>query len=236
MKRDIVRYDLDRCYRLGEYNEAIAYAKRNIEIKGVREEAEELEREKAIYIKDVESITNPVREEEEKKYSVWVSYAKAGNICKWISIGSLICSFIHIFFSNVFFEVVGRVSFYFLMLIALPAFVITEIAVMICDKSYGKYTNKIKERVIARNNSFASQSRAYYNRIDELYLSSLDPVLRETVLMRREQEEHNKKMELYEQERQRQEFEKYKEQKRMREVQEKLLAIETERERRYNQR
>lgn len=45
MAYSIVRRDLDKVYRYNEYNEAIAYAKKNIDVKGVKEEMQNLQKE-----------------------------------------------------------------------------------------------------------------------------------------------------------------------------------------------
>lgn len=52
MEHSIVRYDLDKCYRFKEYNEASTYAKRNIEIKGVKEQYQKLIAEKDNYVQE----------------------------------------------------------------------------------------------------------------------------------------------------------------------------------------
>lgn len=193
MKHELVRCDLDRCYRFNEYNETIAFAKEHIEVNGIREEAKRLEEEKDIYIRDVETITKPEKEQENKKYAEWEICVKAGRICKWISVGALICFPIALISSLPEWISMIFLLFFYSIYIALPAFIIAKIAAWTCGIVYSQYTSKIMEKVNARNNSFAAQARVCGEKIDTLYLSSLDPVLRETVLMRREQAEHNKK-------------------------------------------
>lgn len=76
MAYSIVRRDLDKVYRYNEYNEAIAYAKKNIDVKGVKEEMQNLQKEAQIYKKDISDIVDPERENEEKNIMYWKSGSK----------------------------------------------------------------------------------------------------------------------------------------------------------------
>lgn len=200
MAYSIVRRDLNKVYRFNEYNEAIAYAKKNIDVKGVKEEMQNLQKEAQIYKKDISAIVDPERENEERKYNILDKWFKAKKICKWTLAGLFIVSIVNLIFGGFLPSFLHNALYvlWLFVILMLPAFLVTKIGEKICDKSYYDLIEKIDTRVIDRNESFAKKSRAYYEAIDNLYLLSLDPTLRVMVTMQREQaerdEQHRKEM------------------------------------------
>ena len=87
----LVRYDLNRVYRYNEYNKTIDYAKKYIDVNGVREQVQRLQAESEAYHKDIKDITEPEREAEEIKYHVWATWFKVMKICIWIMSGLIVC-------------------------------------------------------------------------------------------------------------------------------------------------
>lgn len=234
-----IRYNLDRCYRFNEYNEAISYANRYMDIKGMNELGLNLKQTAEKYKKDIAEIVNPRRETEERKYNQWGIWNRIKDICKWITIG-LVSLAVFTKIINIFINIGNMALEYIFLLcvlftiVAIPLFLVAKAGEFICRMNYIHYVNPIKEEIDIQNSLFAEESRSIYRAMDNLYLYSLDASHREMVLMHREQIEHNKKMERMEKERQRKEDERLQEQKRARKAQERLLEIEEERERRRN--
>lgn len=234
-----IRYNLDQCYRFNEYNKAISYATKYIDIKGIKELALNLKQTADKYEKDIAKIVNPRRENEERKYNQWKNWNRIKDICKWIAIG-LISLAVFSYIINIFINIGNMALEYIFLLsvlftiVTIPLFFVAKVGEFICRNIYNHFVKSIKEEIDNQNFLFAEESRNTYRAMDNLYLISLDASHREMVLMHREQIEHNKKMEHLEKERQRKEEERLREQKRARKVQERLLEIEEERERRRN--
>lgn len=231
-----IRYDLNQCGRYNEYNEAVRYASKYKDIKGMKELAYKLRQEANEYQKDIENIVNPKRETEEKRYRQWESWYKIKNVCKWTAISLALLAAITWILRMVTNIPIGYLSLLLiiLLLITLPALLAFKIGESICEAFYNHYVKQIQADVGCRNRSFSEVSKSYYDAMDNLYLRSLEPSHREMVLMHREQEKHNKEMIRLEKERQMKENERLQEERRMRKAQERLLEIEEERERRRN--
>lgn len=231
----MIRYDLEKCFRFNEYNEASAYGRQNIDIKGVKDQLQSLQEAKDAYIREIKGITAPEREEEAKRFLTWEKWSKAAKCCLWILLGVLGVSIANLFIGGFLPNFLSNML-YLLWLFVIPAllaFAVTKVGEWLCDKSYNHYVSKIRIKVLIQNSSFADTSKSCYNAIDNLYLRSLDSAHREMVLMRREQAEHNKEMLRLEQQRQEKETQRLEEERRTRKAQERLLEIEEERERRY---
>lgn len=235
----MIRCNLDNMYRFGEYNKAMDYAKQNMAIKGVKEQALKLQEEGKTYEKNIKAITEPEKAEEDKRYQLWAKWDKVRKICKWTTIGLAIFSAVLFIlgatllsYSNIWFVLWLLVLV--LTILAGIVLLVTKVGTWICEKSYIHYiNNKIFEKVDAIDKIFIQKSRAYYQEIDNLYLQSLDPAHREMVLMRREQAEHMRQQAELERERVRVENARLQEAEKTRRAQERILAIEEERERRY---
>lgn len=239
----MLRCNLDKVYRYKEYNEAIAYAKQNIDINGMSEQVLKLQEERKAYEGYLQTITEPEREEEDKRYCLWEKWNKVKRICKWILIGLVALWIIMAILGKVL-RYSGSHNAYtaffvlwmfilFLAVISIFAFLVIKIGTWICNKNYTRYMNKVFAKINDANNRFVYQVHAYYRNIDNLYLGSLDPAHREMLLMRREQAEHNRRQEELENERIRLENARLEEAAKTRRAQERLLKIEEERERRY---
>lgn len=237
---EIVKINLDRVYRFAEYNNAISFAKQNLEIKGMQELITKLNSVKEDYCINVQKITEPEKEIENDKYKLYAKWHKAKIISKWITIGTFIIGFGSGVLSDIFRDVeqvalfLNRMEvFLFVTIFMLPILIVAKIGEFICDKLYKNYTTKILKKINPLNADFAYKASRYYEEMDNLYLASLEPAHREVVIMRREQAEHNERMRQYEKDRQKIESERLEEVKKTRKAQEKLLEIEEERERRY---
>lgn len=94
---------------------------------------------------------------------------------------------------------------------------------------YSLEINETRDKAITIIRKYENDAQMFYNRIDNIYLSSLEPAYRETILMRRDQERHHQEM-LREQREHNRRLEE--DQRRTRMAQEELLRIEREREER----
>lgn len=243
MKRqEVRRYDLDKVYFMDEYNKAVAYGTQNINVEGVREQLQKLENEKASYVKKVESVVNPERDKEHAKYQQYEKWAKTERKFKWIEIMLIVFLVAELNFHK-FLPVGLRTSalyillewalFFLTVFLGPIVFIVSKLVKHSYGMVYNRYVESIANSLNALGNSFQRTSSSYYDAIDNLYLNSLDPTLREMILSRREQKEFNRAM-LQEQRLARQEQRLTRqEQQQIRRNQEEMLAIERERERRY---
>lgn len=229
------RYDLDKCCRFNEYNEAFRFGNRYIEIEGIKGQHSKLIKAGEKYKKEIASIVEPEREVEEKKYKIWEMWYKIKNICMWISIGLPLLALITFVLRGItnmperLYTVLLFLSSF--VIIAFPAFLVTKTGEVICRVVYNRYVEKIQAKVSSSDSAFSAEVRSIYGMMDTLYLRSLDPTHREMVLMHREQAEHNKQIMRMERERQMRENERLQEERRTRRAQERLLEIAEERER-----
>lgn len=239
----MTRYDLDKVYRLKEFQETHAYANQNMNIQGVREQLVKLERECVTYVEAVKAITEPERAEEDKRYQRWKKWNKISSICGLgtlvlmvlcigmlmliLMLGSDMSEITQILFIISWFIII------FLTVLGILVFLVTATGTWVCNKNYTRYIKEIMAKIENTNYIFAQRVHVYYREIDTLYLRSLDPAHREMVLMRREQAEHNRRREEQEAERIRLENAKLNEAARTRRAQERLVQIEEAREKRY---
>lgn len=243
-KAKYTRYDLDKVYYLNEYNKTVAYGNSNKHLEGVKTELDNLELEKKQYFKIVSDIVNPEKEKEEAKYLKYTKWEKAERTCKYIEIICIVIA-VAVPLALEFLPMAFRQSILFgLFFILLPTafaslvgpllFISSKIIKHGYGTCYKHYIEPISQKLNSAGQNFNATCIGYYDRIDNLYLLSLDPAHREMVFFRREQEAHNQKMLSLEKARQQTENERLREQQRAREATEELLAIERERERRYN--
>lgn len=138
MRYNIVRCDLERVYNFNEYNKTMDYAKKNIEVNGVREQIQKLTAEKNTYIQEMQNIIESEKENEDKKYHEWESWYKKKNICVWITIGLVAVSVINLLVGGFLshglhklFTLLGLLIF-----IMLPASIVVKLLEFICGNSY----------------------------------------------------------------------------------------------------
>ncbi len=241
-KNGLIRYDLEKVYFLDEYNKTVAYGRRNINIAGVKESLEDLEKERRIYAEQVLDIVNAERDNEAKKYQAYQKWNDLKKKSKWAEIGLILFFIIR---SNIFkYLPVGlRTSLLFtsfdslvvlsLFLIVPIVFIVSKLVAHTCAIRYKHYIEPVIAKINYLGTNFTRKSLDYYDAIDNLYLQSLDPTHRELVLLRRQQEEQSKNMLRLEKERKQMEEKHLRELQRTRQAVEETLAIEKEREKRY---
>lgn len=221
--KPIERFNLDRCYRFSEYRESFDYAQQHQSISGVKEQIKSLKQESDNYKKEVAAITEPERGTEQKKYEQWEKFFKKKYMCKWISMG--IVAIVILLYNTIGASWLFGV-FYLLMILSILVALILKGIEVVHSMMYKHYIKKISNQIYAVNQNFGAKAAAYYEKVDALYLSSLDPGQREVVLNNRERLRLEK-------ERNELERQRLQEQRRASETQEKLLQIEQKREERY---
>lgn len=234
----VIKLSSDSLYYLAEYDKAVDYAKTYINIDGVKEQLQILEKCLIEYKNSVDEIMEPQWEDVRKKYARWENWSKAKKICKYVSIAIFIL-FLLLMFRG------GSSTAVMVMLLLLPVLLvlslvglaITKIAETILSKAYNNYIKDIFDKINSLGTSFGRQSRLIYNNIDNLYLQSLDPMQRSLIITQRQmaemQKKHDSEIRRLEEQRQRSDNKRLQEARRTRIAQERLLEIEEERERRY---
>ena len=100
---------------------------------------------------------------------------------------------------------------------------------VIRNKYYSYSYKRFRDKADEINERYISNIVFYRNKVDTLYLDSLDPILKETILMRRDKERHHRDLINAQLKHQRLMEE---EQRKIRQNQEELLKIEREKEER----
>lgn len=188
-KSTLRRTDLDRVYYYEECNKTLAYAEEKMSVNGVLEYYKKMKVEKNNYTSDIDSIVNPKRENEEKRYFSLEKWTKVRQISAWTCVGAfiiwIICSMNYS---------LGKIAalLFLLAFAAFPVFVISKIGEVVCSMIYERFVQDIMEEIRAREKQFIELCQKYYKEIDDLYLYSLTPEHRETVLLRRDMAEQHK--------------------------------------------
>lgn len=234
----VTKLNSDSVYYFAEYDKAVDYAKTYINIDGVKEQLQILEKCLIEYKSSVDEIMEPQWEDVRKKCARCENWNMAKKICKYASIAIFIL-FLLLMFGG------GSSTAVMVMLLLLPVLLvlslvglaITKIAETILSKAYNNYIRDIFDKINALGTSFGRQSRLIYDNIDNLYLQSLDPMQRSLIITQRQmaemQKKHDSEIRRLEEQRQRSDNKRLQEARRTRIAQERLLEIEEERERRY---
>lgn len=241
-KPRVTRYNLDKVYFMKEYNKTVSYGNQNINLQGVKEQLQELEQAKKIYVDKVKNLVDPEKDTEQTKYQKYEKWSIIERSIKYLEIPLLIAYFI----CPMLFELLP-IAFHFSFIFSLTnallplvavfvgpiAFVVAKIMRGRYALQYNQYIVAIRDSVNSLGSNFTKTSLKHYDEIDILYLGSLDPAHREVILLRRQQETHNQEILRLEKERQESEKQHLIEQQKTRQATEELLKIEQERERRY---
>lgn len=245
MKREIPRFDLDRVYYFDEYNKAHNYGEQNITIPGVRNLLMKLEAARNVYTRDIEAMTAPEKPKEQNSYHTYQVWVKGKRICIWVTIGLLLLTVLCMLLKDVLpSKLLGILSFpcSFVWLMILVS-IIMAIGERAFENRYTSFVRRIGGLLDDRSGRFREFCNQTYNKIDHLYLSSLDPAYREMVLMNRKMSEtmemQSREISQYrrdivrlENERNQAERDRAAEMRNLQRTQERLLQIEEDRERR----
>ena len=214
------------------YNDALNFAKQNINIDGVKELQEKLHNDFQEYVEQRRRLKVEEYQNESNKYVAWDKVHRVMVIFIIIAITSvmlLLAAFIN--GSGIFWEIIAILSSISVIITPIAA-IILKLVEMISKKKYVSYVESIKGRIKVINYGYLSKVDQIEQQIDDLYLASLSNEHREMVLMRRDQERQHQELVRLQKEQQKMQKKILDEQSRSRKVQEGLLDIEREREER----
>lgn len=189
------RTDLNRVYYYGECSKTLAYAEEKMSVDGVLEYLKRLKVEKNNYISDIDSIVNPKKEEEEKRYLSLEKWTKIRQISAWTCIVGLIFFIIGMIFdltNNAVIEGIAALCGIILTPVSFLMFVVTKIGEVVCSMIYERFVQDIMRRIQIRENEFIVLCQKYYKEIDDLYLDTLSSAERESLIIQREMNERDK--------------------------------------------
>lgn len=212
-----------------KFEDAIQFANQYNAIGGVSQMISALREEYRVYSNEINAFIRQEKPIVDDKFTKWHSAEQKKNIS--------ICTFIICFIMGLIPCNIGFLSSFldglalFGWFGGMIAAVIFKITALIRDKQYSSYYLKnVRPKADAINEKYIHKIDFFRKKVDDLYLNSLEPAHRETVLMRRDQERHHQElMRMQHQHHMTME----EEQRMLRETQEELLAIEREREERY---
>ncbi len=221
-KSNLQRTDLDRVYYYEECNKTLAYAEEKMAVNGVLEYCKKMKIEKNNYISDIDSIVNPKREEEEKRYLSLEKWTKIRQISAWTCMCGLFFLIIMGIFDSKIKGLLGDIlalCCLLLMSVSFLMFVVTKIGEVVCSMTYERFVQDIMRKIQIREKEFIVLCQKYYKEIDDLYLYSLTPEHRETVLLRRDMaKQHKEHIQMAERQ--------YEEMERSRKLQEEILEVQ----------
>lgn len=237
--KSLYRVNLNSFYNTNTFENEINFANQNIKVKGVQELLHGIQNEYREYNEKMMQLINNSKETECSKYRLWEKTHKRKTMTKYIIIISLILIIVGIALgdSNLIQGRIGKFLFsitglllYLIFFAGIIMFIAFKITEKVYENNYKSYVEELNRQAGNINIEYKNKMRRYHNKIDDLYLMSLEPSHREIVLMRREQEQqHRERMRLQEVHNR----EVLEEQKRARQAQEELLEIEKAREERY---
>lgn len=236
-KAQIIKKNICDWYEVDKFENVIQYAVKCSNTAGVDKYLSELRRKYRDYSSEMDILINKENPLLDNRFHMWNNTEKIKNICKWGSIASFFLIFINTFvnFPNALIIIICLGAF-----LGCIATIILKMASIVLKFRYNMYFKSVGDKATVINQKFLNDLPILWNKIDDLYLASLDPSHRETILMRRDQERHHQeamRAQMQYQETMRAQIQHQQaveeEQRKTRQVQEKLLQIEREREERY---
>ena len=225
--KKLQKININNYFRNNIFNEVIQYGNRFEGLNGVCEINSKILEKQKMYNDEINQYVIEKKELLKKKLLI-------GRILKVVFIFALISFVLSLPYSNVYnsnFFVINALLFMTLLpfmgrtCLLLGCFVLYKIGNFIYEKEVNKI--KIESEIISRK--YETDAQIYYKQIDDIYLSSLEPMQRYNILSNRDQERRHQEM-LREQREHNRRLEE--EQRRTRLAQEEILRIEREREER----
>lgn len=228
-KNALARINFNQFYITGRCNHVAEYIKRNSHIADVKAILSQVKSTKNDYLAKMKKFTDDESIYENKVYTRY----KTVHMCKLVSRAIVILTLLFLFLqehlpSNTFFHLISLLN-YTLFRGCIVMWVITKIMEIIYSKWYLSYTKKIEAKIESINGEYDNTLSRLYDKADRLVINSLSPAEREMLLLQREQEMQRRQEH---QERMRIERQKIQSQQKANQMQEELLEIERDRERR----
>lgn len=226
-KEKTTKKNISDWYKANKFNNAIQYANKCSNIEGVNQYLSELQSDFQNYNKEINAFIENESPILDNSFYMWDKVEKIKNMCKWVTIVSFILVIMGVASGtrSIITLLVDNIA-----ILGCIAVVILKISAVALKAKYNANLKAVEEKARIINQRHLSGIPTLWNKIDNLYLASLEPAHREAVLMRRDQERQHKEKMQVEIQHQRVVEE---EQRRTRKAQEEILQIEREREKRY---
>lgn len=224
-KEGIVQKCVQEFYKGHEFKKAIRFAEQYKNIREVNKIIEILQKAYKKYQGEIQELLNQEQSSIDKQYNKLLLIRRNKNIFIVMHIVSLV---ITLFIEH---YRIHRFHLLFLLgwLIGGIGAIIYKIILVIRNKYYSYSYKRFRDKADEINERYISNIVFYRNKVDTLYLDSLAPILKETILMRRDKERHHRDLINAQLKHQRLMEE---EQRKIRQNQEELLKIEREKEER----
>lgn len=224
-KEGIVQKCVHEFYKGQEFKKVISFAEQYRNIGGVSKIIDILQKAYKEYKEEIQELLNQEQADIDRQYNKLLSVRRNKNILVAINI----VSFVAVIFMDCY--RIHRFDIWLLLgwVIGGIGAIIYKINLVVRNKYYSYSYKRFRNKANEINEKYMSDVVFYRNKVDMLYLESLDPILKETILMRRDQERQHRDLLNAQLEHQRLMKE---EQRKIRENQEELLQIEREREER----
>lgn len=229
-KIKVVKENIYKWYATNKFENAIQYAQTCSGITGVDKYLSELQRKYQAYKGEMDALINAENPLLDDKFRVWDIMEKIKNIFKWGSVSLFVLCLIGMFAK---FPAVLTILIFLIMLIGCIATIVLKVTTIVLRLRYHAYFKTVEDKATAINRKYINNVPVLYNKVDDLYLASLEPAHRETVLMRRDQERQHQEGMRVEDERLRSQKRMEEEQRKTRKASEQVLQIEQDREERY---
>lgn len=230
--------NITRIYFYKEFNKTKSYYEDNKEVPGVENEFEKLRKENQRYNDVSAKLINEHKEKFLELRAKWVQMFKLRRIAIIVFSIFLLLKVLFFFISVPYFlsKVIASM-FYCSFLFLIVAVIMYSFA----ENKIQSFIMKYRQKVKVTQNEFNNVCKIAYENIDKMYLRSLDPVQRELVLLRRDNQRREEEQRRRDEQRDRQlaslqqqllkaQSELANEQRRNANVQEELLDIERRKE------
>lgn len=187
------RLDMERQYMWSAYNKAIEEAENYTKVEGVRENIKAIEQDADAYRERLRGFLESQRAAENENYSNFELAANRYNIGVWVGVGIIIVRFLLYFLMMAGYLEWLYVVGHLVTLVYIVMFPILLIKAKILEKRYRSYVRDTLGQIDQINVVFLRKVSAFENKVDQLYLNSLDPFQRRQELNMRKQDEERKK-------------------------------------------
>lgn len=175
-KQKIVKTNIDNWVNEGIFDRSITYANTHKPIAGVEDIKRDMQDDLQKYKEEMQLFISQNKETVDRKYSQMEKASIRKNICIVLCLISLVLSIV---LDSGFLVLVFAGSG-----VAILVFKLLE---YIFASKYAKCIAELKSKAQSIDNKYRRIANQFYDKIDNLYLASLEPAHREVVLMRRDQ-------------------------------------------------
>lgn len=218
------------------YKKILGFMNKHTDIEGVNQEIAVIKSVYTSYEKSMQQLINQEKGNEEKKYKLWkISYLikNIGKITAGVfGIVSIIYLILNFNMSNWGFLL--WLVMILIWVLGILGSVISKIIEVIAEKIYVSYVKRIEDMIYEIVSPCIDDMECLYDRVDKMYLNTLEPTLKMQILLRRDQQrQHEEQLEMqreYNEKLLEMQYAQNEELYKTRKAQERLLEIEEVRE------